>query len=193
MKKSIVLLACIMGYVIVTRAQPGNNDRPVKKNCSCSFSALLQGGSLEGESSSYLQLQTIFGMRYKTWFAGIGTGIDYYTYRGYPLFLDVRKSFSRKATAPFLYADGGIHIPYRKNEKSDWAESNYKNGFYYDVGAGLKFSFSKLGGLFASAGYSYKQGEKRQKQQYCPFGCVENINTYTYNFNRLSLKLGWQF
>ena len=69
--------------------------------CNCSslfaqkkewkFGSQNYAGITEGESGTGLQLQTINGFRYKTWFTGVGTGIDYYFQRSIPLFLSVSK------------------------------------------------------------------------------------------------------
>src|SRR5262245_27408802 len=91
-------------------AQQAKENRAAKKNCGCSFNSLAQLGILEGEAGTAFQLQTINGIQFKTWSAGIGVGLDYYKYRSIPLFLDLRKYILNKPRTPFLYADGGIHF-----------------------------------------------------------------------------------
>src|SRR5687768_15390308 len=88
-----------------------------KKGCSCSFQSLLNIGLLEGQESSEFQIQTINGIQYKGWFAGIGAGVDYYRFRSIPLFLDIRKNILNKNFTPFIYADAGIHFPWKKDNE----------------------------------------------------------------------------
>lgn len=188
------LLAGMMVCAMLSMAQTSGEVKPAKKRCSCSFSSINQVGVLTGERSLYMLIQTINGIQYKTWFAGLGAGIDYYTSRGYPLFIDVRKEIFNKPYTPFLYADAGIHIADINNEKSEQFETIFNNGFYYDAGAGYKIGLTKKGGLLLSAGFSYKYVTRRVTSKYCyPLGCLENSNLYTSRLNRLSLKLGWQF
>jgi hypothetical protein len=189
------LLIGLMCWVFASRAQTEDKAPPVKKSCSCSFSSIEQIGILRGPYSSYFQAQTINGIRYKTWFAGVGAGLDYYRYKGVPIFLDVRKHFFKSKFSPFIYADGGIHLARMNNEKSGFSTIKYKNGFYYDVGLGYKLNLANKSGLLLSAGYSYKRVVYRQVFNYCRVCYPPTINSYEYSLNmsRLSLEMGWQF
>jgi hypothetical protein len=196
------LLTGLMLWFFTTRAQTedkakaaGGKREPVKKSCPCSFSSIEQGGVLRGPYSSYFQAQTINGIRYKTWFAGVGAGLDFYRYKGVPIFLDVRKHFFKSKYSPFIYADGGIHLAGTNNEKSQFVTTKYKNGFYYDVGLGYKVNVTNKTGFLISAGYSYKQVVYRQFFHYCPacFPPNSTLDTHSFYLNRLSLKMGWQF
>ena len=57
------------------------------------FHSINNIGLLEGQSGAAFQAQTINGFQKRSWFAGIGVGLDYYRYRTIPLFVDVRKEF----------------------------------------------------------------------------------------------------
>jgi hypothetical protein len=50
------------------------------------FHSINQVGILAGSSDATLQLQTINGINTKTWFAGLGVGLDYYYVRSVPFF-----------------------------------------------------------------------------------------------------------
>jgi hypothetical protein len=187
------LLAAMIVCAMISMAQTGD-IKPVKKSCSCAFGSIIQAGSLIGERGSYFQIQTINGIRYKTWFAGVGVGLDFYTDKGIPVFLDVRKAIYNKRQTPFLYADGGIHIADVNNKKNEQFETIYNNGFYYDAGAGYTTGLGKKGALLVSAGFSYKYLTKALASTYCyPLGCLKYSTIYSYHLNRFSVKLGWQF
>src|SRR5688572_12217556 len=176
---------------MLSKAQTGSKVKPVKKSCSCAFSSINQAGPLLGERGASFQVQTINGVRYKTWFAGLGAGIDYYAYKGYPVFIDVRKDIFNKRFTPFLYADGGIHFADVNNKKEDEFETIFNNGFYYDIGGGYKTGFSKKGGILISGGFSYKYVTRRLTSKACGVaGCSYSSNIYTNYLNRFSLKLG---
>lgn len=193
MKKIQLIVACLIA-IHMSMAQ----DRsPKKQSCSCSFQSNNQIGLLEGKTGSAFQLQTINGIRYKTWFAGVGAGLDYYHRRSIPLFVDIRKDILKNKKTPFLYADGGVNFSWGKEDGEGTWHVEYGNGHFYEAGLGYKFGLKNNMALFFSAGYSYKSSvEKRYGVTYCPFlgPCVEGlIERFDYSLNRLSLKAGFSF
>lgn len=160
------------------------------------FHSITNIGLLAGASDRDLQIQTIAGLQYKTWFAGAGAGLDYYYFRGVPLFLDVRKTFS-KAHAFFVYTDIGWHLPRIKKEQqtATWYTSDFKKGLYYDVGAGWNFKLNRRNALLFSAGYSVKKLREIQKSNFIPPGADEELYTsrLDYDLRRISIKAGFQF
>jgi len=95
-------------------------------------------GLLSGNSKNALQLQTINGIRYKTFFVGAGIGIDNYYFKTVPLFADVRKNIFEKKETPFVYVDAGTNFPWKKDESTAWQQTTYHPGSYYDIGVGYK-------------------------------------------------------
>ena len=151
---------------------------------------------MEGETGSAFQIQTVNGLKYKTWFAGIGTGLDYYRFRTIPLFLDFRKYLFDKPGSPFIYADAGMHFAWVRDRDKNWyGESGFSNGLYYDIGLGYKKSVGKAGALLLSVGYSVKEMREKRIIMQCGFvpGCWESIERYYYDLKRLSIKVGWSF
>jgi hypothetical protein len=196
MKIKLLLLVILTGSILITSAQEANQEQPAKKGCSCSFSSINQAGILNGAKGAYYQLQSINGIKYKTWFAGVGVGIENYFRTGIPVFLDVRKFLLEKSAAPFLYADVGVHIIKDKTEQlNQWYENNYKNGIYTEAGVGYKFGFHGKDRWVISAGYSYKY--VKYDNVYtgtCPTSrCYENYFTYKNYLHRYAMKLGFQF
>ncbi|WP_207510746.1 hypothetical protein [Longitalea luteola] len=196
MRIKIFLLVVLSGYGLISTAQEAKQEQPATKGCSCSFSSINQGGVLHGSRGQYFQFQTINGVKYKAWFAGIGLGLDHYYRLGFPVFLDVRKYLFDKPTTPFLYVDGGVHLIAQKKEQvSQWHYNRYKSGWYADAGIGMKFGFQGKGRWLISTGYSYKNITRDFKSSVdCPTNrCYETFETYRNYLHRLSLKLGLQF
>mgnify|MGYP002398949621 CR=1 FL=1 len=167
-----------------------------RTSCSCAFSSINQGGVMRGEAGSYFQFQTINGIQYKTWFAGLGVGLDLYPADGLPVFLDVRRYFLNGRYNPFVYAEAGIHFADKNNEETNWQRDDYSNDLFYDVGVGIKIGFMKKGSLLLSGGYSFKKYDKKiiSIVPGCMvFPCHEGLQVHSYRLNRLSLKLGFQF
>jgi hypothetical protein len=196
MKIKLLFLVVLTGCVFITSAQEANQEQPAKKGCSCSFSSINQAGILNGAKGAYYQLQSINGIKYKTWFAGVGVGVENYFRTGIPLFIDVRKYLFDKSATPFLYADVGVHIIKDKTDQlNQWYANNYKNGIYTDAGVGYKFGFHGKDRWVISAGYSYKY----VKYDNVYLGtcqttrCYENYFTYKNYLHRYAMKLGFQF
>jgi hypothetical protein len=194
MKKISFLLVVLIKCVLITSAQEAKQEQPAKKGCSCSFSSVNQVGVLHGSKGGYFQIQTINGIRYKTWFAGLGAGIDYYHHLSIPFFVDVRKYIFNKPKTPFLYADAGISLPDKKVKLiSSFHQNVYNNGFYGDAGIGYALGFNTKTRWLISTGYSYKNVTYKQKNTWCTGLCNETYFTFKHYLHRLTVKLGLQF
>jgi hypothetical protein len=153
-----------------------------KKNRAFGFGSINQFGVAAGENDNGFILQTINGLRYKTWFLGLGVGLDTYSAKTVPLFLDIRKSLLAKPSTPFLYADGGIQFSAeKKHNKDDFGSKDYDPGLYYDVGAGYYIELKNKNALLLALGYSYKGLD------YTYYAA-----NYKYKLNRFSLKVGYK-
>lgn len=120
------------------------------------YEGTVSAGLLEGEAGSAFQLQTVNGVAYKTWSAGVGVGLDYYYSRSVPLFLALRKQFGAAQKAPFVYANGGYNFTWFNDEEKGWSYQDAKGGLYADFGVGYQIRVLKTSMLFFSAGYSQK-------------------------------------
>lgn len=190
----IAILLCITSFR--SHAQIKVDSVKNSKDCSCGFQSLLQAGLLDGSAGPSWSLQTINGIFYKSWFAGIGIGLDYYTMRTIPLFIDARKDLFQKRRTPFFYVDGGIHFDWlKKKEKPAWGSSEYNRGFFYDLGAGYKFGIGKRDALLISTGYTVKilREERMSAIQCIRAPCIPQNDYFDYTFRRITFKVGWQF
>lgn len=155
------------------------------------FTSLNSVGLMMGQSNPQLAVQTVNGVQYGHWFLGAGVGLDYYFNRTVPVFLELRKTILPKKHL-YLYADGGINLPYLKdNEEELWIKSDKKHGLYYDAGAGYLFTMQKTTGFF-SIGYSTKTYRETIEHSYFwgPPNVPVQKDKYRYQFNRISLKAG---
>lgn len=158
------------------------------------FKSINQFGLLAGASENAFQLQTINGISYNTFSAGIGVGFDNYYFKTIPLFVDVRKNiFDRKHT-PFVYADVGFNFP--KNKKgvpTQWQRSEYSRGIYYDVGIGYQIPLEGRLALNMSLGYSLKKTEETREYFIGQNPADTRKEYYDYMFRRATIKLGLSF
>jgi hypothetical protein len=171
----------------------------ISVDAQLSFRSINQLGIVEGEKGTSFQLQTINGLTGKNWFAGIGTGLDYYYMRTVPVFIDIRKSILKSQKSPFIYADAGLSFPWEKqNGENVWYKEEYKKGSFYDVGLGYHLPVSKSGAIVLSIGYTEKKlREERYNDFYLIYSGINNgtnnKNIMDYRFRRISIKAGWQF
>jgi hypothetical protein len=165
------------------------------------FSSQNYVGLLAGDAETHLQLQTINGLKWKNWFGGIGTGIDWYYLRSIPLFVSVNRSFLQKGKRSFLLsADAGINFPWLQDIYYDFPpyKRDQYSGLYWAGSIGYKFGVGKAdNSILMQLGYSFKRlGEKTTTPTYCPGPgpiCPENIERYDYRLKRISFRLGWGF
>src|SRR6476469_1213545 len=178
-----LLLPLFMFVSLVTAAQ--QDSMGVSKSSKvASFQMLANVGLIAGKSGRDVQVQAIPQMQYRSWIAGVGVGLDYYYWRTVPLFVDVRKTFS-KAYAPFLYGDIGWNVPWIKKQKV-WYDSHYKTGVYYDVGGGWNFKVNQHNSLLLSSGYTLKKIHEVRTTNF-------DKTKLDYELRRISIKVGFQF
>ncbi|HTN09302.1 hypothetical protein [Agriterribacter sp.] len=168
------------------------------------FHSLEQIALVNGNNAVSGALQTVNGLAYGNWFAGIGAGIDFYRYRSVPLFLDLRRYFDvKKGNKLFVYADGGYNLPWTKSKDpvfSIWgwpSKTNYtyKGGAYMDAGFGYAVHVKGGNAFLLSTGYSHKYFSEQKTTTTVTAENMEtvDIQKFTYSMNRLMIKLGWQF
>lgn len=164
--------------------------------CAWQFHSINSVGLLEGQTGSAFQLQSVNGMQYRSWYTGIGLGLDFYRYRTIPLFLDIRKEFGSDVNKFFAYADGGVNFAWlTDNEKTTYlADDHFNTGFYTDLGLGYKIGLGKTNHLLLSLGYSLKKlKETYQGYYYNPPDNIPDQEHIDYSLNRLTIKIGWEF
>jgi hypothetical protein len=171
------------------------------------FQSNLQTGILIGQkgSSAALSLNLINGLQQKSWFAGIGVGIDYGSKRSIPLFLDVKKYFSKGNNGIFVYADAGHNFGWLNSEQKTFlSQAEYKSSgnYYYETGIGYRFLLRGVTAMGVNVGYSVKQFRETYTNNLIIEPPITGTATNTVNFppasftntfNRLSLKLNLFF
>ncbi len=175
-----------------------------QKKSAARFSSINSIGLLSGQSQTTFTMQSINGIKYKSWFAGLGAGLDTYGYRSIPAFADIRKSFGKQSWQAFVYADGGINFPLYSSElpRKLYGNNAYKlyNTFYGEAGIGFNKPITKKTTFILSAGFSYKHFSYLDYNYYnSPFifivGGTQAPQSSEYNFyyRRIAVKMGIAF
>jgi hypothetical protein len=188
MRQIYLVIIALLFFVLNIQAQ---------KKSELKFSSINQLGFLKGSSDQALQIQTVNGVAYKTWFAGAGAGLDDYNFKTFTIFADLRKNILNKSQTPFVYVDMGTSIPSEKQEEDLWQTTTYKSGLYFDAGVGYTIPIKGSWSFNFSAGYSQKYlHETRQAKGIVidyPVGGGPQAEYYDYTFKRLSIKMALRF
>ena len=193
MKKHF-LKAILLGLIVIPLFSMAQ-----KENEKARFHSIWQAGIVSGESSVAASAQAVNGIGYKSWFWGLGVGIDCYKYRSVPIFADVRKEFKTGRNYIFIYGDLGYHIPWvNDSDKTEWvwegsSTNEFKGGVYWDGGLGYSINFRHHHAILLSGGYSYKQMQRINTSSYLYSPGDPFVQTRNYYFNRLIFKVGWKF
>jgi hypothetical protein len=162
------------------------------------FHSINNVGLLEGQTGSAFQLQSVNGAQYKSWFGGIGLGLDFYRYRTIPLFIDLRREFGGSSNKLIIYADLGVNFCWLTDvEKTSYLPNDkFNKGLYADMGLGYKIGLGKTNNLLLSIGYSLKKLKETYDEEnnfYLPTEYPPEREQINYSLNRLSIKIGWEF
>jgi hypothetical protein len=191
-KKMILLSLVICAAQFVAQGQLKQETRKFR------FGSQNYAGLLEGENGTSFQLQTINGIRYKTWFAGIGTGLDYYYVRSIPLFISVNKFLESPKVPVYINGDIGLSFPWEKDYQHyfDQSPGGSSSSLFWGAGLGYKFAVkNKDQGVLINFGYSYKHIVQESEYAYPCFTppCPTEKERFDYHLKRLSIKVGWMF
>lgn len=121
----------------------------------------VEGGLLMGSNPASGYIFTTQGLAYKQYTLSAGSGIDFYSLRSIPLFIDVKRRFGNRAVQPFVQAAAGYNFTSNKSTHAKMiyiynGVGNFKPGLFAKGGGGLLFRAQKKLKIAVSAGYSYK-------------------------------------
>jgi len=169
-----------------------------KPTCSCSFQGSLSAGLAAGNSPAKPLFQLSAGVKSKSYYLGVGTGIDDYQFHSVPVFADLRYDFTKSGEG-FIYGHAGYNFPYNNESFVDWfgmerSTDKFRGGFYMDAGVGYRIFLKGWHRLLISAGYSHKRVSNIIGYTFpCLVApCPEDKNRYQYDMGRIVTKLSWE-
>ncbi len=136
--------------------------------------------TIAGVTTAAFSFQEVSGYRLSQYaMLGIGLGADLYaTQTVLPVFGSFRGDVLKEgAVIPFYFADAGYGINITQNSSNG---TNFKGGFMYALGLGIKIPFNPGAGFLLSAGYRY------QKTNYT----LNNTSTDVF-YKRLAVRAGF--
>ena len=189
MKKIVLLFATGLLFLTV-EAQSG------KEKKSIVFSSINSVNYFSGTTDMQLGLSTTNGIRYKSWFTGVGLSFDPYGHKGDAIYLEVSKSIGKNVWQPFVNIDAGIFIPKRTSdlpEKKSNGDDYYllKNTFYGAIAIGINKTILGNNKLFIKLGVIYKQFSYVQKG-YTTQWYIYPDYVYNYKYTPYNFSIGFQ-
>lgn len=161
------------------------------------LSSQISSGIVEGEQGTSFHVEIVNGIHYKTWFGGIGTGLDYYYFRSIPVYLSGIKYLSKRNHSFFIQGDAGMNFAWVEARTNVWNEVSheFKPGIYWNGMLGFATGLDRKNSFSFGMGYSYKNLKEVREMAIMCFNppCENTFETYKYNLKRLTLRLGWHF
>lgn len=155
-------------------------------------------GIVVGDSKSAYQVLTTHGVQYKTWYAGVGVGIDNYRTRTVPVIVSLLKEVLPKNNM-FINVNAGPHFVWGKDQRNElWnaIDSKAFPGFFGEAGIGYRIKVGNEGqSIMFGTYYSYKtHKEKFIVPGVCNNPPCQNSTEYIVSkFSRWAFKLGLVF
>jgi hypothetical protein len=136
--------------------------------------------TINGVTTAAFSFQTINGYKFSEYFfAGLGVGADLYaTQTILPVFASVRGDLLKNGSVlPFYFAEAGYGINITQNSPG---ATDFKGGFEYAWGLGVKIPFNRNAGFLLGMGYRY------QKTSY-----TQNNTSTGIIYKRLAVRAGF--
>jgi len=119
-------------------------------------------------------------------FAGIGTGVEFFSSAYMPFFLDLRYDLVGTDVVPYVLTKGGWGVPL-SSDRSDYnASYEYSGGPLFGAGVGLKIRTRNHFAWDIELLYRYQETSYKEIYEY-------NNQDYEYTdiFNRIEIRLGF--
>ena len=156
----------------------------------------IEGGLLVGSQNSDFDAPFSFSIiiNYTTAtrnILGVGSGVEFLGSTYAPVFLEYKRLFNERKTAPFIFFRGGALLHTGDDEDNDpynpyYYPKDYKGGASLGIGTGISWAKEDLE-TYLTFAYRYAQTSYKQEDY------NDIVYTYKNNYNRLEIKFGFKF
>jgi len=160
---------------------------------------VTQFGWLMGDNQHTCNIETINGITYKKYSAGLGVAFDKYGYESVPVFADLRYNLvTTPKTALQVYSDAGVNLPLH----TDYLPHTYSNGaawhtlhpsFYGEAGISWKASLVQRFSFIAGLGFNYKTFKYTEITYADDSNSTQFDSDYTFHYSKYVLRVGFGF
>jgi hypothetical protein len=124
---------------------------------------------------------------------GLGTGAEFLGKTYTPVYLEYRRLFQEKGVTPYLFARAGVLAYFGSNDNTTYSyypqyylNKDYNGGPSFTIGTGISWAGD---GIETDLSFAYRYARTSYVQSEYN---VEDV-TFTTNYNRLEIKLGFRF
>jgi hypothetical protein len=193
MTRQLLLITTLLLTVFQVPAQRNSTTTARSADGFHSFNTLQLAN---GSSTTSFALTTVNGFQWSRFFAGAGTGFDYYFHTSIPLFVEARLDLVRRKGKIQLFGNGGLNFPFSSpNKNFETRTGDYKTGRYY--GAGLDYLAPAHSQAFIlGVAFSNKQDiQLVDNKVWNPvLNRLEDLPIkQDYSLNRITIRIGWMF
>lgn len=143
-------------------------------------------GSSHNAQVAPFSLLTVNGYRTSSGiFAGVGTGVEFFSSNYMPFFLDLRYDLLGEDVVPYLVTKGGYSIPLSGDDTSYDVSYDYSGGPLFALGVGLKVKTRNHLAWDLSLMYRYQETSYKEN-----YGWNNQEYEYTDIFSRIEIRLG---
>ena len=195
-KKAISRLVTFILLCIVCATNINAQAQKENTNLMQQFRSFNTIQVLNGSTTTSFAINSVNGFQLNNFFAGIGTGFDYYYHTTVPLFLEGRFDLVKGKGQLQIFANGGVSFPFSsQNRKFENKSGPYKTAALYAAGFDYLAPVGKEAFIIGVA-FSNKQViQMVDNNIWNPvLNRVENSPIKEdYSLNRIALRIGWMF
>jgi len=160
-----------------------------------------EAGILVGSASLDGDFRLNTGIEKKGLMLGLGSAVDYYRFKSYPVYFQARKTVEFRKVNLFVMSSWGYNIKSGTISIPSWwggqaISKQYSGGLYGEIGGGNMIRIRKKERLQVSVSWVMKTvGESFQTEIWNPVNqSARTINNQVrYSMNRTALRIGWKF
>jgi hypothetical protein len=144
-------------------------------------------GSSHNSQVAPFSLLMVNGYRTSSgFFAGVGTGIEFFSTSYMPFYLDLRYDLIGTDVVPYVMAKGGYGVPLASDRSEYNTSYDYSGGALFGVGIGLKIRTRNHFAWDIELLYRYQETSYKEIYDW-------NNQEYEYSdvFNRIEIRLGF--
>ena len=141
------------------------------------------------------------GIEKKGLMLGLGTSVDYYRFKSYPVYFQARKAIEFRKVNLFVMSSWGYNVKSGSVAVPSWwggpsIARQYSGGVYGEIGGGNMIRIRKKERLQVSVSWVMKAVEESfQSEIWNPVSQSPRTitNEVRYTMNRTALRIGWKF
>jgi hypothetical protein len=157
------------------------------------FNMGLISGNSDIMSDPGYSLKAVFGYELSNFAGfGMGTGIEKFNIEMVPLFISYKSELLKRENSPVFNFNIGYSFPMNIKKTVNYLNYNYSGGICVGFDIGVCSDRTQKRAFMVSLGYQYQRVIEESQIIYY-YGYSNPVETNTYDFNKLIVKIGFLF